>query len=178
MHRVLEAAEVLQNANDLSIQFLLVGGGSEKPRLQKEALEKNLKNVTFHDPVTPEMLVPLINLSDIGLVHVRNSPLASETRPAKMFPLMAMAKPVVFAGFGEGAELLEKLGAGVVTKVEDPADLIRGIKELIANPEMARTMGQKGEAFVHGKMSFAAITCDWLNDFSSRAAALGKLRKE
>jgi glycosyltransferase involved in cell wall biosynthesis len=170
LHRVLEAAEMLQNANDLSIQFFLVGGGSEKAKLVAQAQEKGLRNVTFHDPVSPELLVPLINISDIGLVHVRNSPLASETRPAKMFPLMAMAKPIVFAGFGEGAEMLEKLQAGVVTKVEDPVDLIRGIKKLISEPELAQKMGQNGEAFVNAKMSFAAITRDWLSEFNLRAA--------
>jgi len=168
LHRVLEAADLLQKKGDSKWHFLLVGGGSEKERLQQMAKDLQLKNVTFHPPVLPKDLAPLIALADIGLVHVRNSPLASETRPAKMFPLMAMRKPILFAGFGEGAELLRQLDAGVVTKVEDPEDLLRGMEQMDQDPQATLRMGNNGYLYVTEKMSFRAITRRWLEQLQER----------
>ena len=116
----------------------------------------------FIDPVDPVILADYIQISYMGLIHVRNSPLALETRPAKMFPLMAMGKAVLYAGFGEGADLLESCGGGWVVPPENPMALKNKILELLDQKSEVTARGQKNLQFVKEKMNFAKLVGDWL----------------
>lgn len=155
---------VLQAAALVSpdVCFLFVGGGSEKAKLQKMAEEMGLKNVIFHEPVAPERLADYIELADLGLIHVRNSPLAEETRPAKMFPMMAMAKPILYAGFGEGAGLLKKVGGGMIVAPENPKSLAEALQSMLMQPAQLRLWGQNNRHFVAESMEFSKLVSDWL----------------
>ena len=160
LETVIETAALLQDHPE--VVFLLVGGGSEKARLKKLAADKKTTQVIFIDPVDPLILADYIQISYMGLIHVRNSPLALETRPAKMFPLMAMGKAVLYAGFGEGAALLESCGGGWVVPPENPMALKNKILELLDQKSEVMARGQKNLQFVKEKMNFAKLVGDWL----------------
>lgn len=165
LHHVLEAAARLQKTGS-DVAFLLIGGGSEKPRLLELAAKLELKNVVFVDPVSPDELPRYLSLASAGLVHLRNSPLAEETRPAKMFPLMSQALPILYSGFGEGADLLRKSDGGVVVPPESPDDLIRGIAELRAGD--LKGMGARNRDFVVRDLSWELNVSRWLAELESR----------
>ena len=160
LETVIDAAALLQDHSE--VVFLLVGGGSEKDRLKKLAMEKKLAQVLFIDPVDPVILADYIQISYMGLIHVRNSPLALETRPAKMFPLMAMGKAILFAGFGEGADLLKSCGGGWVLPPENPVALRDKILEVLSQESEVSARGQKNLHFVQEKMNFPKLVGDWL----------------
>ncbi len=157
---VIETALLLQDHPE--VVFLLVGGGSDKARLKKLAAEKKADQVIFIDPVDPVILADYIQISFMGLIHVRNSPLALETRPAKMFPLMAMGKAVLYAGFGEGACLLESCGGGWVVPPENPQALKDKILEILGQESEVAARGQRNLHFVQEKMNFSKLVGDWL----------------
>jgi colanic acid biosynthesis glycosyl transferase WcaI len=157
---VVEAADLLRSHPEVLI--LLVGGGSEKPRLQRLTESKGLENIIFVDPVDPAILADYIQMSYMGLIHIRNSPLALETRPAKMFPLMAMGKAILYAGHGEGGRLLTDCGGGWVIEPENPMTLKDKILELCAQPAEVERRGQKNLLFVKQNMSFSKLVGDWL----------------
>ena len=157
---LIQTAVLLKDHSD--IVFLLIGGGSEKNRLQKLAADQNVKNVIFIDPVSPVVLADYLQVAYMGLIHVRNSPLAQETRPAKMFPVMAMGKAVLYAGFGEGAILLESCGGGWVVPSENPQALKEKILELCQQEAEVAVRGQKNLLFVQEKMNFTKLVGDWL----------------
>lgn len=161
LDKVLMAAEILKS-KDPAVHFVFVGGGSEKEKLQVFAQERNLPNVTFCDPVSPNELAGYIDSADLGLIHMRNSPLANETRPAKMFPLMAMKKPILYAGFGEGAELLKSHQGGVVIEPEKPEALAEALVAMRTNQSALAQMGERNREFVVTKLSFAKIVSDWV----------------
>ncbi len=160
LETVIEAAALMQDHPE--VVFMLVGGGSEKERLKKLAISKNLTQVLFIDPVDPVILADFIQISYMGLIHVRNSPLALETRPAKMFPLMAMGKAILYAGFGEGAALLESCGGGWVVPPENPGALKDKILQLCQQESEVAARGQKNLRFVQEKMNFSKLVGDWL----------------
>lgn len=160
LETVIETAALMQDHPE--VIFLLVGGGSEKDRLKKLAADRKVAQVLFIDPVDPVILADYIQLAYMGLIHVRNSPLALETRPAKMFPLMAMGKAVLYAGFGEGAGLLESCGGGWIVSPENPKALKDKILELISQESEVQARGQKNLRFVQEKMNFSKLVSDWL----------------
>ncbi len=158
LETLVEAAHLLSSNKDIVI--MLVGGGSEKKKLQDLATAKGVENLIFVDPVDPVILADYLQIADFGLIHVRNSPLAEETRPAKMFPMMAMGKPILYAGFGEGARLLEKVQGGWVIEPENPEALKDKILELLGATD-AVTKGQNNLRFVRENLNFMRLVSEW-----------------
>jgi glycosyltransferase involved in cell wall biosynthesis len=163
LHRVLEAAVLLRDSHPKAF-FLFVGGGSEKDRLVAMAAKFQLRNVMFHPPVSPDELTSLIDLADVGLIHVRNSPLASETRPAKMFPLMAQAKPILYAGFGEGVELLKQSDGGKSVPPEDPEALAQAVIDLMKDRDRLAAWGKNNRRYVEEHLGTGRLIRRWLAD--------------
>lgn len=155
---VLQAARLLAG----EARFLLVGGGSERPRLEAMAREMGLRNLAFMDPVPPEAAARLYASALAGLCTVRPGPLAAMTRPAKLPAIMACAKPVLYSGEGEGAELVRRAGAGVVCPPGDAAALAAAVRGLIAEPQRARAMGEEGRRFAAAELSWPAVAGRWL----------------
>jgi colanic acid biosynthesis glycosyl transferase WcaI len=159
LEHALEAARILRNDD---IHFLFLGDGSEKARLVRLAKELHLNNVTFLDPVDPIEVPRYFSIADCGLSSQRNVALLEGNRPAKLVTIMACAKPVVFAGRGEGAQLTAKARAGIVVAPEDPSALAAAIRNIYANPARASEMGRNGRAFVEENFAWSALVRDWL----------------
>ena len=90
---------------------------------------------------------------------------------AKVFPSLSCAVPVLYAGVGETAELLEAHKCGVVVAPEEPALLAQAIAGLVADPSRRRALGWAGRAFVEREYSWATLVGCWL-------AELGHFGKE
>lgn len=161
LHRVLEAAAVLQDKAS-RVVILLVGGGSEKVRLQQMASSMNLKNVLFEGPVPASELADWIALADLGLVHLRDTPLAEETRPAKLFPLMAGGKAVIYCGGGEGARLIQEAKAGWVLPPERPDMLVNKIYEILGQKNQISELSQNSRKYAQEHFAIEAIVANWL----------------
>ncbi len=173
LDNVLDAAKIIQNeaANDSElnqIHILLIGDGSEKRRLVEKANSLRLTNLMFHEPVSSEHLVPILKKSQVGLINVKNSSLASETRPAKMFPIMAMGKAILFSGFGEGANLLSEVKGGRVVEPENPQALATEMMNFFKNKYDLNQMGINNRNFVKSKMEFSSLINEWLQDLFRR----------
>lgn len=166
LENVLKTAEMLRNRTDIA--FLFVGGGSEKPSLKALAKELNLQNVIFVDSVGQEELAEYISVANCGLIHQRNTPLANETRPAKALPMLAMAKPLIYAGFGEGAEMIKKAQAGIVITPENPTLLKATILEAIEMGSNFSSMGENGRDLAISTFSWETLIEDWRLDVENK----------
>jgi glycosyltransferase involved in cell wall biosynthesis len=71
--------------------------------------------------------------------------------PKGLYVLEALANgvPVVQPRHGSFPELVEKTGGGLLVNPEDPADLARGLRQLLDNPAQRQEMGRKGKEAVH-----------------------------
>jgi len=157
----LEAASILRADDD--IEFLFVGDGSERPRLEQITLEKDLPNVRFIDFQPIETVARFYSLSSINLSTLRKYKLAEGVRPSKIFPALASGKPLIYVGEGEGAEIVRESGGGAVLEPENPALLAQTILDLKNNPEICREMGLRGRAYVQENFSWQSIIRNWLN---------------
>jgi glycosyltransferase involved in cell wall biosynthesis len=160
LESVLEAARLL--GNNPEIHFLFMGDGSERARLEKLQRQLGLRNVTFRDPVSVEQLPPYFSIAECGLASLRDIPLMEGARPAKMFPILASGKPLIFVGRGEGAQLVEQAKAGIVVRPGDPEALAAAVRNLIADPELLRQLGANGRAFVETNMQWSKLVGEWI----------------
>jgi colanic acid biosynthesis glycosyl transferase WcaI len=166
LEHVLSAARLLGEEPD--IHFLFVGGGSEKPMLEKMALQLELKNVTFLPPIPLEELPSFISIAECGLVSLKNLPIFQGARPAKTLPIMASAKPVLFVGAGEGAQLVRDANAGVVVPPADSVALADAIRTIIRNPDLAEKLGRNAREYVEENLQWPRLTQDWLTELRLR----------
>jgi len=157
---------LLQTAQLLSeVLFLLVGGGSEKARLQQLSHQMQLPNVIFWEPQSPAMIARLYSLAVAGVSTLRKLPLFEGTRPVKMLATMACGKPVLYSGAGEGARLVTEAQAGLIVAPEDAQALAVAIRYLLSHPEEARQWGEHGRAYVEKYLPWSKVVAAWLQEF-------------
>jgi glycosyltransferase involved in cell wall biosynthesis len=133
-----------------AVKLLLVGDGHTRPALQAMVSERGLEEaVSFVGRVPFDEVPWWIGASDVCVVlhrSVRFYPGDS----MKLWEYLACARPVV-ATVGEGyGDTVERLGAGLSVKEEDPAGLAAVVLRVLQDPALGRKMGQAGRvAVVH-----------------------------
>lgn len=157
---ILSAAERLKSVPD--IVFLIAGKGPMKAELERLKEEKKLDNVLMtHLPF--EEMPKLYSISYASLVLFKNLPFTDISRPSKIFPSLSCGVPVIFAGRGETAKILEEEKCGLVLEPENPEKLAETIK-LFARQDQKRTeMGRFGRCFVEKRYQWPTLIKDWLN---------------
>lgn len=142
--KVAEAAALLAGQ---PVHVAFVGGGADKPLLERRVAELGLTNVTLA-PAVPHREVPaLLAAADITLVSLRDVSLFTTCIPSKMFEYLAAGRPVIAAVAGEAAQILREAGA-IVVPPEDSAALAAAIGELAADPARRAELGWRGREYV------------------------------
>lgn len=137
------------------IQFVLIGGGVDRPHLQKRAEEMGLDNVTFLPPRPMETMGEIFALADALLVHLKDDPLFRITIPSKTQAYLYTGKPIIMAMRGDAADLVCEAGGGVVCEPDDPQEMMNAIKCLYEMPEIERRkMGEAGHRYYMNHLSF------------------------
>jgi glycosyltransferase involved in cell wall biosynthesis len=146
LHRVLEAAKVMSDRDDLLFAF--VGEGAEKDNLKKLAADWDLTNVQFIDQQPKSRVPEFYAACDLGLVTLRDTPLFQDVLPSKIFEYMGMQKPLLVGVGGEARRTVEEAGAGEYVPPENVASLVESIDRLSRNPGRLEQMGRNGRNFV------------------------------
>ena len=85
-------------------------------------------------------------------------------RLSKIFPSLSCGVPVVYAGKGEAAELIEANHCGVIVPPEQPEKLANAIKSLARTPKVRNELGLSGRSLVEREYSWAAIAGCWIEE--------------
>jgi glycosyltransferase involved in cell wall biosynthesis len=150
---VLDAASLCRQTLP-HVQFVFVGGGVDRSRLEKKTADAGLTNVRFLPRQPTSAIGAVLELADVLLVHLRDHPLFAITIPSKTQAYMAAGKPVLAAVRGDAAELVAQSGGGLVCEPENP----RSIADTVAHfagmsPEERRSMGEAGKRFYDERLS-------------------------
>jgi glycosyltransferase involved in cell wall biosynthesis len=142
--QIVDAARLMVRRTDVT--FLFVGQGAMKDKLIDYA--RGVPNVQFLPPVPHAETWIYYGLADINLVCLRNIPEFSMFIPSKMFEIMAAGKSAVAALQGEGAEIMQASGCGLVVGSEQPDALAEALTTLLNDPARHNAMGAAGRTFV------------------------------
>lgn len=150
MMAVLDAAEQLQVYSDIHIIF--IGDGARKADMVAYAERKNLKNVTFLEPVSYDQMPLVFAGADACLIPLRDMPFLEGTLPLKMFEIMACARPMLLGAEGEARRIAEQeAGAAIYVKPENADSLVSSILYLYEHPGIGQALGQRGRAFAEAR---------------------------
>ena len=149
-------AAAAHHAHDPDVVFVINGGGSARPGLERAAA--GLANVRFVDMAPKARLPEVAAAADVHVVPLKAG-LARSSVPSKLYTILAAGRPVV-ASVDPGTEVantVETAGAGLTVAPDDPEAFTKAISRLVQAPDEARAMGERGRAFVEQWASPAAV---------------------
>lgn len=157
-------------AHDPQVAFVINGGGSARPVLERAAA--GLPNVRFVDMAPKARLPEVVAAADLHVVPLRSG-LARSSVPSKLYTILAAGRPVV-ASVDAGTEVartVEEAGAGLAVPPDDPEAFTKAIERLVRAPEEAEAMGAAGRRFVEGWASPGAVAEAYERLFEELVAA-------
>jgi glycosyltransferase involved in cell wall biosynthesis len=153
---ILRLAAGLRGHED--VFFLLVGGGSEVPRLKAEIKEQGLRNIEILPPLSQSEYLQCLSECDVGLISLDRR-LTSHNFPGKLLGYVLCGKPIL-ASLNPGNDLKEFLhhaDAGIAfTNGED--ERLRDAALLLATqPAVRDRMGRNARGLGDTTFSVRAI---------------------
>jgi len=142
---IVNAAKLLRDHTDIKI--LLVGGGKERPQLEKQLQEHQLENVVLGGYFPKARMAEVLAGSHVCLATLLNLEMYRTTYPNKVFDYMAAARPTVIAIDGVIREVIETAEAGTFVTPGDARALADAILRYHGDPDLARQHGQAGRAY-------------------------------
>jgi colanic acid biosynthesis glycosyl transferase WcaI len=164
LNLVLDAARSFE-ASRPDVVFVINGGGSARPGLEREAA--NLSNLRFIDMQPIERLPEVLAAGDLHVVPLRAS-LAWSSVPSKLYSILAAGRPIL-ASVDAGTEVertIERAGAGIAVPPDSPAEFCAALAELLDDRERSERMGASGRLFVERWASPAAVGESYENLFA------------
>lgn len=146
MDMLLEVAKELEMNSD--IQFVLVGEGAYKTKVEEIIAEKKIKNVTLLPFQPYEDISHVFSLGDVGLV-ISKPGVGENSVPSKTWSILSASRPVL-ANFDENElrDIVEKNECGIFTKAGDKAAFKDAVMSLYSDREKCAVYGRNGRAFI------------------------------
>jgi colanic acid biosynthesis glycosyl transferase WcaI len=144
---VLEAAKLLR-PSEPSVQFLLVGGGTEEGRLRDRVEREGIPNVRFLAHCSRAEVAAIMGCGQVALVPLMDDPAFDVWIPGKTQACLAMGTPILLGIRGDAAELVTKAEAGLCYEPSSPQSLAEAVSRLVRMPEDELTaMGRSGREY-------------------------------
>lgn len=146
LNAVLDAAVELKKRQRTDIKLVLVGDGMQKQALVERAIELQLDNVIFHNPVNKAKLAGLMASADIGLQILANVPaFYYGTSPNKFFDYISAGLPVLNNYPGWLAELITNKQCGFAVPPENPQAFADALEQAADHREKLLEMGKNSQ---------------------------------
>jgi glycosyltransferase involved in cell wall biosynthesis len=148
--------------------FLLVGEGSEVPRLKREIQRIGLKNFLIHPAMEQQDYMRMIADVDIGMISLDRN-LKTHNYPGKMLGYMCHAKPIL-ASINPGNDLqaiLQTHEAGLVCHNGEDEVFYNQALQLIKNSDLRVQMGINGRNLLENTFSVSTAASQILSHFSN-----------
>ena len=146
LDNVIEAASMLIDLP--AVQFVLIGDGLDKERLENIVKLKRFNNVLFFPRQPMSIMSFIYTLADVLLIHLTDDPLFEITIPGKTQSCLLGGKPIIASVNGDTADLIVDAGAGLTVPAMNPNELNQAVRKLYAMPPQEReAMGSRGRDY-------------------------------
>jgi glycosyltransferase involved in cell wall biosynthesis len=135
------------------VQFGLVGGGSQLPRLKAYARVLEVAEyVTFTGRVSDEDMLRLLSTADVCVNPDIANEMNDKSTMIKIMEYMALAKPIVQFDLTEGRYSAQD--ASLYARRNDVIDLAENVLQLLDDPIKRQRMGEIGRARIVAELSW------------------------
>lgn len=146
MDMLMDVAKDLEYNED--VQFVLVGNGAYKEKLEHIIKDRDIKNVTMLPFQPYEDIKYVFSLGDASLV-ISKPGVGANSVPSKTWSIMSASRPVL-ANFDENElkSIVERNHCGIFTKAGDKDAFKQSIMTLYENRDLCKEYGKNGRKFV------------------------------
>jgi glycosyltransferase involved in cell wall biosynthesis len=144
--QILDAARVLRDRSRQDVRIVLIGDGSERPRLEAEARRDDLTNVEFLDPVPKTELVEWVRWATCLLLVLRPIPVFDTSSPNKLFDAFAAGRPIVQTTQGWIHRLVRDKECGLNVRPGDPEEMASAVERLCDDPALNERLSRNALA--------------------------------
>ena len=161
---VLDVAKFLKGLKATTIQLVLIGDGSQKNKLVERAIQSELNNCTFLNPVPKHKLAKILQAADVGMMILADvNAFSYGTSPNKFFDYIASGLPVMVNHYGWVADMLKFNSCGFAIDPKHPEDYAQKLVELSLNPELCSVLGTNSRALAERNFSRDDLTDKWID---------------
>jgi glycosyltransferase involved in cell wall biosynthesis len=141
---LLEATEyLLKTKGRTDTQFVLIGGGTEQPRLKRMAEERGLDGVVkFTGRLPFEDVARYLSTADVGVAPDPLNDMNDRSTMGKILEYMCYEIPVVLFELTEGRRSAED--SALYAKPNDPKDFAEKINQLLDCASLRQELGARG----------------------------------
>ncbi len=166
MDMLLEVAKELEKAEP-DIQFVLIGEGAYKKRVQEIIAEKNIGNVALLPFQPYEDISHVFSLGDAGLV-ISKPGVGENSVPSKTWSILSASRPVL-ANFDENElkTIVAENQCGIFTKAGDKEAFKQAILELYTDRVRCEQLGRNGREFILKNLTRAVGTQKYVDVIKS-----------
>ena len=149
---LIDVAEKIREKKE--ILFLLIGEGTEKSKIQKKVLDKNLENVRILDQLPRDEYLELLKDCDVGLVNLSDK-FTIPNIPSRTLSYWYVKLPVLAAvdKNTDYSDLLRKCNGGLWSVTGDTDEYIANLLSLYNNPEKRKQMGINGYNYLISELN-------------------------
>jgi len=141
-------------AKEPKAHILLVGDGSEVPRVKRVINQKGLTNITIHAPVPQEDYMTMLSEFDVGLISLDKN-FRTHNFPGKMLGYMYHSKPIL-ASINAGSDLknvLDAHQAGLVCYNGEDDIFCEYAIRLVNDENFRKNLGRNARSLLESKFS-------------------------
>ncbi len=166
MDMLLEVAKELET-EEPDIQFVLIGEGAYKKRVQEIIAEKNIGNVALLPFQPYEDISHVFSLGDAGLV-ISKPGVGENSVPSKTWSILSASRPVL-ANFDENElkSIVAENQCGIFTKAGDKEAFKQAILDLYHDREHCEQLGRNGREFILKNLTRAVGTQKYVDVIKS-----------
>jgi glycosyltransferase involved in cell wall biosynthesis len=169
MDNIIRLAKNLQDQDEEAAYFLLVGDGSEVPRLKADIASKGLTNIAIHDAVGQREYLSMLSEFDVGLISLDRG-LGTHNFPGKMLGYMYHSMPIL-ASINPGndlKEMLENQQAGLVCMNGEDDLFAAHVRRLVRDENYRRRLGKNARDLLESTFSVSRAARQILSHFSQK----------
>lgn len=166
---LLDAADRLRGRAD--IVFLFIGGGVQRPLLEREVTRKGLANVRFKPYQPRETLSLSLTAANAHIVSLLPE-LEGLMVPSKFYAVAAAGRPILFVGAADGelAGLIASADCGYQVEPGAGEVLAERITSLASAPALAERQGGAARLLFEGRFERRLATDAWRLALQAAAA--------
>ncbi len=173
---LIDAAVKLNHIDDLAI--VIVSKQEALEKLERYCERKKVTNVILR-PFQPRNKLPeMLAAANVGMV-MQKSNVISFNMPSKIQVLLASGRAIIASvpSNGTAARAVEKSCGGLVVPPEDPEALASAIEHLYKNPQLVKSLGERGREYAKKVYNFEFILDKYEKLLTSMKKPTNKLDK-
>lgn len=150
---VQSAGHIIKDAHRTDTLFVLVGSGTELPRLKELAAQKGLGEwVKFTGRIADAELAAYLSTADVCAAPDPKNPMNDKSTMNKILEYMAFARPVVLFDLTEGRRSAGN--AALYARPNDPTDFAAQILKLLDSGPLRQDLGQLGRKRIEEELNW------------------------